>query len=173
MNFEELTKLLSAVFGLVKRVINEDHDDHDAELLSQVDFDRLPVETAEKCFKDLMVPKSAEVNYQMFLQWITGENLYDDEELEALNRTAPPTKSTFLKKQFEDASEWCKRFMQEQEFIDRIQEMRGKAMITNVTLCCAEHKFKQYADAGLIDKNSFFKEMRDLIEEANPMMNEN
>lgn len=123
MSFEELTKLLSSVFGLVKRVMNENHDDqneNDAELLSQVDFDRLPVETAEKCFQDLMVPKSSEVNYQMFLQWITGENLYTDEELEALNRTAPPTKSTFLKKQFKDTSEWCKRFMQEQEFVDRI-----------------------------------------------------
>ena len=67
MNFEELTQLLFAVFSLVKRVMNEDHDEHDNELLSQVDFDRLPVETAEKCFKDLMVPKSAEINYQMFL----------------------------------------------------------------------------------------------------------
>ena len=62
--------------------------------------------------------------------------------------------------------------MQEQEFIDRIKEMRQKAQITSVTLCCAESKFRQYADAGLIDKNSFFKEMREIIEEANPAMNE-
>ena len=171
MNFEELTLLLSSVFQLVKRVIKEDDHDHDAEMLSQIDFERLPIDTAEKCFKDLMMPKSAEINYQMFLQWITGENLYDDDELEALNRTAPPTKSSFLKKKFEDASEWCKRFMQEQEFIDRIKEMREKAMISSVTLSSAEEKFGKYADVGLIDKNSFFKEMRQIIKEANPDMN--
>jgi hypothetical protein len=61
--------------------------------------------------------------------------------------------------------------MQEQEFIDRIKEMREKAMISSVTLSSAEEKFGKYADVGLIDKNSFFKEMRQIIKEANPDMN--
>jgi hypothetical protein len=63
MNFEELTLLLSSVFHLVSTLIEQDDHNHDAGLLDQIDFNRLPIDTAEKCFKDLMMPKSAEINY--------------------------------------------------------------------------------------------------------------
>ena len=63
MNFEELTLLLSSVFHLVSTLIEQDDHNHDAWLLDQIDFNRLPIDTAEKCFKDLMMPKSAEINY--------------------------------------------------------------------------------------------------------------
>lgn len=63
MNFEELTLLLSSVFHLVSTLIELDDHNHDAGLLDQIDFNRLPIDTAEKCFKDLMMPKSAEINY--------------------------------------------------------------------------------------------------------------
>jgi hypothetical protein len=49
--------------------------------------------------------------------------------------------------------------------------MREKAMISSVTLSSAEERFKKYADVGLIDKNSFLKEMREIISQANPEMN--
>jgi hypothetical protein len=63
MNFEELTLLLSSVFDLFSTLIEQDDYNHDAGLLGQIDFNRLPIDTAEKCFKDLMMPKSAEINY--------------------------------------------------------------------------------------------------------------
>jgi len=77
----------------------------------------------------------------MFVQWITGENMYDEEEIEHLNRTAPPSKSAFNKKQFEDVNEWCKKFMQEAEFVEKINEIRQKAMLSHVTLAFADYKF--------------------------------
>ena len=174
MSFDELCNLLATVFTLVEKLFEFGAESltKDDELFKQIDFKRLPLITAEKCFKDLLVPKSSEVNYQMFVQWITGMSLYDDHELEALQRTAPPTKSAFTKKKFDDANEWCKKFMQEKEYLEVINEMREKAQITNVTLANAEMTFSKYQDAGVIDKKSFFKDMKDIILEANPDIDE-
>ena len=55
----------------------------------------MAVETAKKAFNDLHVPMTSEINYQQFVQWTTGQNLYTEEELEALTRTQPPSKSKF------------------------------------------------------------------------------
>ena len=60
---------------------------------------------------DLKVPMQEELNYQQFVQWVTGVNLYDAEELEALEKTAPPSKSVFTKKKIENTQEWAKKFM--------------------------------------------------------------
>jgi hypothetical protein len=65
-----------------------------------MDFDLLSIETAEKCFKDLKLQKAGQVNYQTFMSWSTGDScLFDKEELEHLNRTAPPVKSVTERKQ--------------------------------------------------------------------------
>jgi len=106
---------------------------------------------------------TGEINYQQFVQWITGENLYDDEELEALERTAPPSKSKFAQKKFDNAQEWCKRFIQAEEYIDNLQQMRKEGNLESVSLVAAKMRFDQYRDAGVIDKQSFMKEMRALI----------
>jgi len=65
MNFEELTNLLASVFKLVARVLESDELGlkESREYLAQVDLVRLPIITAEKCFKDLNLPKVAEINY--------------------------------------------------------------------------------------------------------------
>ena len=119
--------------------------------------------TAEKAFSDLMVPKSAEINYQQFVQWITGENLYDEEELEALERTAPPSKSKFAAKKFNDANEFCKRFMQEEEFIDVLIKMRDEGGLQNVSLVRAKLLFADLKEDGHVDRNTFMEKMRNLI----------
>ena len=62
--------------------------------------------------------------------------------------------------------------MQEKEYLEVINEMREKAQITNVTLANAEMTFSKYQDAGVIDKKSFFKDMKDIILEANPDIDE-
>ena len=48
MSFNELTLLMQSVFKLVDRCIHDDHrgHDHTKEMLSQIDFDRLPIVTA-------------------------------------------------------------------------------------------------------------------------------
>ena len=64
MSFSELTLLMSSVFKLVHRVINQDDGhNHSGEIMAQIDFDRLPTVTAQKCFADLELPKTAEINY--------------------------------------------------------------------------------------------------------------
>ena len=85
-----------------------------------MDYAQLSIATAKKTFHDLKVPQTGEINYQQFVQWMTGQNLYDEEELEALERTAPPSKSKFSQKKFDNAQEWCKRFIQEEEYIENI-----------------------------------------------------
>ena len=98
-----------------------------------------------------MVPKSAEINYQQFIQWTTGENLYDDEELDALQRTAPPSKSKFAAKKFASADEWCKRFMQEEEFIDILMALRDDGGLKNVSLVRAKLLFAEFKEDGHVD----------------------
>lgn len=142
LSFEELTQILSDVFRLFAKTVQM----QGGEPIEGLDFDRLPFVTAEKCFRDLQIPKQCEINYQMFLQWIMGENMYDEDELEHLNRTAPPTKSTFAKKQFDDASEWTKRFMQEAEFIDKFDQIRREGHLEKVTLANAELRFRRYQE---------------------------
>jgi Ca2+-binding EF-hand superfamily protein len=124
MSYDELVALIRTVFSLVKHTldINEkrgkQYSDDDSFAGDELDFDQLAMATAKKAFLDLMVPQSSEINYQQFVQWITGQNLYSDDELEALQRTQPPSKSKFAAKKFTDTSEFCKRFLQEEEFLD-------------------------------------------------------
>lgn len=81
------------------------------ELFPSLDYPEIAVATTKKAFGDLQVPMTGEINYQQFVQWITGENLYSEEELAALQATQPPSKSKFAKKKFDNASEWAKRFL--------------------------------------------------------------
>ena len=114
MGFEELVGLVKTVFavigGDIKNKIEHGTLEPDG-IFSKVDYQQLSIATAKKAFSDLRVPMTGEINYQQFVQWITGESLYDEEELEALERTAPPSKSKFSQKKFANAQEWCKRFI--------------------------------------------------------------
>lgn len=49
-----------------------------------------------------MVPRTSEINYAQYVQWVTGNSMYDEEEMEALETTKPPTKSAFAKQKIED-----------------------------------------------------------------------
>jgi len=63
--------------------------------------------------------------------------MYSDDELEALQRTQPPSKSKFAQKQFTTANEWVKRFLQEEEFVDHLMKMREDCNLQNVSLVLA------------------------------------
>ena len=93
--------------------------------------------------------------------------MYTDEELEALQRTAPPSKSKFAQKKFNNASDWCKRFLQEEEFVDHLMKLREDCNLQKVSLTLARLQFAKYKEDGIIDKASFMKEMRELIMKCN------
>ena len=116
---------------------------------------------------------TGEINYQQFVQWITGENLYSEEELAALQATQPPSKSKFAQKKFDNAKEWAKRFLQEEEFVDHLMTMREDCALKQVSLVRAQMQFSQYKEDGIIDKPSFMREMRELIEACNRDMTNN
>lgn len=87
MSFDELAGLVGTVFNLVKNmlVISQDRGvTYENELFPDLDYSEIAVQTAKKAFADLCVPMTGEINYQQFVQWVTGENLYTDEELELL-----------------------------------------------------------------------------------------
>ena len=133
----------------------------------------MAVETAKKAFSDLQVPMTNEINYQQFVQWTTGQNLYSEEELEALQRTQPPSKSKFAQKKFATTNEWAKRFLQEEEFVDHLMKLREDCGLQNVSLTMARLQFASYKDDGIIDKASFMKEMKVLITKCNGNMSDN
>jgi len=138
MSFDELAALVKTVFSLMGHMIAIDQSRGKTypadELFPSLDFASIAVETTKKAFSDLQVPITGELNYQQFVQWVTGMNLYSDEELAALQKTQPPTKSNFAKKQFNDANEWAKRFLQEEEFVDHLMKMREDCQLQNVSL---------------------------------------
>lgn len=177
MSFDELATLIKTVLGLVKHTLDlqmdKGKDYGDDDLFVKCDFNQISLATAEKAFADLMVPKTKEINYQQFVQWITGENMYDDDELDALQRTQPPSKSKFAAKKFNDANEWCKRFMQEEEFIDVLTKMRAEGCLENVSLVRAKMLFSEFKEDGHIDRKSFMSKMKSLIEAANPNLSDN
>ena len=46
---------------------------------------KLTLATAEKCFQDnRLVKGKGEVNYTQFMQWMTGQSLLDEQELEVM-----------------------------------------------------------------------------------------
>ena len=127
MSFDELAALIKTVFGLIKhmlKVSNERGMDYPGEFFPNIDFDQVAIDTTKKAFSDLQVPMTMEINYQQFVQWTTGQNMYTDEELEAIQRTQPPSKSAFAKKKFASSTEWAKRFPQEEEFVDHLMKIR-------------------------------------------------
>ena len=71
------------------------------------------------------------------MQWTTGQNMYSADELEALQRTQPPSKSKFAQKKFATANEWVKRFLQEEEFVDHLMKMRDDCNLQKVSLVLA------------------------------------
>lgn len=83
--------------------------------------------------------------------------------MELLQNTQPPSKSKFNKKVFASNNEWIKRFLQEEEFVDVLMKMRQDANLTNVSLVRAQLQFKKYKDDGIMDKQSFMREMKELI----------
>ena len=84
MSFDELASLIRTVFNLVKHMLDVSISrgaQYNNEALAEMNFPEMAVLTAKKAFNDLQVPQSGEINYQQFVQWITGQNLYTDEEL--------------------------------------------------------------------------------------------
>jgi hypothetical protein len=51
-----------------------------------------------------------------------------------LANSAPPSKSKFAAKQFDNANEWVKRFLQEEEFVENLMKMRDNCGLQNVSL---------------------------------------
>ena len=140
MSFDELAALIKTVFGLVAnmlKIAEERGTAYEGEYFPDLDFPSIAVETAKKAFADLQVPMTNEINYQQFVQWVTGQNMYTDEELEALQRTQPPSKSAFAQKKFNSAKDWAKRFLQEEEFVDHLMKIREDAQLKNVSLVYA------------------------------------
>ena len=99
--------------------------------------------------------------------------MYTDEELELLQRTQPPSKSAFAQKKFNNATEWAKRFLQEEEFIDHLMKMREDCNLQRVSLVLAQMKFASYKEDGIIDRPSFLRVMKELILECNPNLTDN
>ncbi len=90
MSFDELAGLIKTVFNLVQnmlKIAESRGSKYENELFPEVDYPAIAVETAKKAFMDLKVPVTSEINYQQFVQWTTGQNLYSDDELDALQRT--------------------------------------------------------------------------------------
>ena len=90
-----------------------------------------------------------------------------------MQATQPPSKSKFAQKKFDNAKEWAKRFLQEEEFVDHLMAMRDDCALQQVSLVRAQMRFDKYKDDGIIDKSSFMKEMRALIDECNGDMTDN
>ena len=107
------------------------------------------------------------------MQWTTGQNIYSEDELEALQRTQPPSKSNFSKKKFASANEWVTRFLQEEEFVDHLMKMRTDCQLQKVSLVLCRLQFKKYAEDGILDKQTFMKEMKTLILKCTPEMSDN
>ena len=90
MSFDELAALIKTVFNLVSNMLEIAESrgkDYEGEIFPDLDYPAIAVDTAKKAFADLQVPVTQEINYQQFVQWTTGQNLYTEEELEALQRT--------------------------------------------------------------------------------------
>ena len=81
--------------------------------------------TTEKCFLDNKVVKGkGEINYTQFMQWMTGQSLLDEDELEAMQASNKPTKkSDFASRQFKNTQDFVTQFMQEEEFVDIVKEI--------------------------------------------------
>ena len=136
-SFDELAQLIKTVFNLVQhmlRMSNKRGESYEGELFPELDYPEIAIETAKKAFSDLCVPMTGEINYQQFVQWVTGENLYTEEELELLQNTQPPSKSKFAQKKFATSQEWVKRFLQEEEFVETLMKMKEDCNLTNVSL---------------------------------------
>ena len=54
-----------------------------------------------------------------------------------------------------------------------MQNMRKEGNLENVSLVAAKMSFDKYRDSGVIDKQSFMKEMRALIQKTKPNMDDN
>ena len=99
--------------------------------------------------------------------------MYSEDELEALQRTQPVSKSKFAQKKFANSNEWVKRFLQEEEFVENLQKMREDCNLKNVSLVLAKIQFAKYKEDGILDKPTFMKEMKELITKCSPTMSDN
>lgn len=132
MSFDELAALIKTVFTLVSDMVKfsaQNGATYKDEIFTELDYPSVAVETAKKAFGDLQVPITSEINYQQFMQWTTGQNMYSEEELVALERTKPASKSKFAQKKFASANEWVKRFLQEAEFVEHLMKLRDNCQL--------------------------------------------
>ena len=83
LSFDELNKFIKCVFQIFFQLRAENSDG--TEIWDHIQMEKLTFATAEKCFLDnRLVKGKGEVNYTQFLQWMTGQSLMDDDQLEAL-----------------------------------------------------------------------------------------
>ena len=72
-----------------------------------------------------------------------------------------------MQKKFDNAQDWCKRFLQEEEFVDLILKLRKEGGLEQVSLVWAKIAFEKYRELGVIDRDSFLYEMRTLVLASN------
>lgn len=73
LDFDELVKFIKNAFQIFEQQKNKLHNPACASIWDQVDYKKLILATAEKCFSDCKVVKGkGEINYTQFMQWITG-----------------------------------------------------------------------------------------------------
>jgi hypothetical protein len=127
---------------------------------------KLTLSTTEKCFEDnKLVKGKGEVNYTQFLQWMTGQNLMDAEQLEVMEQYSKPTKkSDFSQRQFKNTQDYVKEFLHEQDFVDIIIEMQQESLLKDVRLFVVIIEFKQYRKANNITAEQFKTSFRKVIE---------
>ena len=128
-------------------------------------MEKLTLATAEKCFQDnKLVKGKGEVNYTQFLQWMTGQSLMDDDQMEALEQYSKPTKkSDFSQRKFKNTQDFVRGFMQEQEFVDVIQEMQRDSMLSGVRLFVIMIEFKKYQRSNNITADQFKTSFRKVV----------
>lgn len=123
LSFEELIDMIGSVFNTFKSVSFVKNQEG-ASFFDQVDMDLLASNTAAKCFKDLKLPTSSEINLKQFSQWLAGTNIYSADELLDLEATKPLARSRTAKNQFKSKTEWAKRFLQDESFLPNLMSIR-------------------------------------------------
>jgi len=95
---------------------------------------------------------------------MTGKNMLDADELEAMELSSKPTKkSDFASRQFKNTQDFVRGFMHEQEFVEIILELQAESMLKDVRLFVLMIEFKQYQKSNNITGEQFKKSLKKVI----------
>jgi hypothetical protein len=95
---------------------------------------------------------------------MTGQSLLDQDELEALENSSKPTKkSDFAQREFKNTKDFVQKFLQEEEFVDIIKEIREDAMLTRVKLFTIMLEFDQYRRTNSISADQFKNSLKNIF----------